>query len=606
MKSYKKYSDIPEKYRFDLESLLENKKIEVIIQEYWISKNEELKYKDSKYENIESFIYFKELENKNELKLNKIINYLSNKLSINSVDPIISKIQVKFENDLDEFNKQNGSEINRLYKNIDKVKEWIKDERLKSFKYELTQILDFQKHKLSDEIENFLLDINKANPDFSEIFQVLSDVETDLGYGITSKNKKIKITHSNYSLLMKNKDRNLRKTTFNSYLNSYFKNKNTYAKLLIQHFSRISTFALKRKYNSSVESFISEDYIEENMLQTLFNNVKKLKPLLKKFQKYDSLFFKAKFNQKKEYYDSFVDLVDKKEIYSVEEAQEIYKKSLSIMGQEYNDVSQKAFNERWIDYMNCDGKTSGAYSISNAYGLDKIFISMNWDYTLESVLTLAHEMGHSMHTYYSNKNQDQNNAEYPILLAEIASIFNELVVSDYLKENAKNDLAKLQILRKNIQDFISTVVKQTFWSNYEYHVYNAIDKNQEISTFDDLAKIYSNTYKEYFASGFKNEKSLIFATIVPHFYLDFYVYKYAIGFLVANYFFNDYKINGPKSLENYIHNFLSAGGKDKPSIILQEAGINLKNDDLYINSFQILSKNIEEYTKLGKKIFKVS
>ncbi|UWD33969.1 oligoendopeptidase F [Mesomycoplasma molare] len=604
MKFYKKIEDVPKKYTFDLESLLENKKIEDIIKEYWKIKNKELDYKDSKYESVESFLYFKKLENKNEIKYNKIINYLSNKLTINSVDEKINQIKTKFENDFDEFDKKNGSEINRIFQNIEKIKIWKEDPRLKDYKLEFEQVIDFKKYKFSDEIETFLMEISRSQSDFGEIFQILSDIETDLGYATSSKGKKIKITQGNYSLLLKNKDRKIRQTAYNSYLDAYYKNKNTYSKLLIQHFTKISVFALKRNFKSSVNFLLSEDYVGEKVIKNLFLNVKKMNKIIQKFEKADKIFFKFKFNEKKEIYDGDLDLFSKKEYYSVEKGQETFLKATKDMGEEYIKVSEKAFSERWIDYMNYSNKASGAYSISNSFGLDKIFISMNWNYTLDSVLTLAHEMGHSLHTYFSNKNQPQNLSDYPIILAEIASIFNELIISDYLLSNSKNEITRFQLLRENINNFISTVIKQTFWANYEYELYKKIDSKENISTFEDLSMIYSDLYKQYFAKKIPNKKLTIYSVIIPHFYYDFYVYKYAIGYIVGSIFFSKYKENKEKELKKYIELFLSAGGKDKPLNILKESEIDLEKEDIFLKSLSVFKKMVNDYIKLGNKIFK--
>jgi oligoendopeptidase F len=190
---------------------------------------------------------------------------------------------------------------------------------------------------------------------------------------------------------------------------------------------------------------------------------------------------------------------------------------------------------------------------------------MNFDESIRSVATLAHEIGHSMHSYYSDNEQPINLASYPIFLAEIASIFNELMLQDYLLNNTQDDKLKFHLLSEAIEDFEGTVRRQTMWSNYEYDLYNLVDEGKSVSTFDAIKEVYANNAKKYALKKnqkFDKDSQLIASVIVPHFYYDFYVYKYAIGFVVANAFFQKYKKDGQPALEDYINNFLKAGGSD--------------------------------------------
>ncbi|WGI36343.1 oligoendopeptidase F [Mesomycoplasma lagogenitalium] len=601
---YKKYKDIPEKYKFDLEDLLENQTIEKLIEKYIFLKKDEIKYKDSKYETAESFLYFKNIEKQNELLYNKIYNYVSNKLNINNVDPYFNKISEEFEIELDKINKELGSETNRAIKNIDKLTLWMNLPEFKNYRNDIKALIEFKQHKLSDEIEEYLLRVAKADADFSEIFQILTDVEMDFGYAISSKNKKIKITEGNYFQLLKSKDKLIRKTTYHNYLDAFYKNRESLTRILKNQFTKISVEAKERKYQSAVNFLTSDDKVNSDILLNLYENIKKLKPLVTKFYKYKKLFYQKKFNETPKSYDMNVDLVKVKNNYSVEQAQEIILKALKPMGEEYINICQKMFKDRWIDYFNVENKTSGAYSIDNTYGLNKIYISMNWNNTWESVSTLAHEIGHSLHSYFSNQNQPYELADYPIILAEIASTFNELMLNDYLFNNSNNKKIKFKVLEQSISDFISTVIKQTFWSNYEFQIYNLIDNNHALSSFKDFEQVYNEIEKQYFSSKNRDYKNSVFAIAVPHFYYDFYVYKYAIGYIVANHFFTRYKEKGISEIENYFTKFLTQGGSDWPLQILLNSNIDLSKNNFYQNSFKQFKKNIENYIKIGKELFK--
>ncbi|MBN3534615.1 oligoendopeptidase F [Mycoplasma procyoni] len=604
MKFYKKYSDIPQKYRFDLDSLLENDTIENLIDKYLKQIYQELKYKDSKYESPEKFLEFKKLEQENDLLYNRIFNYLSNKSSLNVVDEKINKLIADFELKVNEFQKENGSELNRAYQNLEKLSKWKDLESFSLFKSEIEDLIEYKKHKLPDQIEDYLIKAAKGESDLSNIFNTLTNSEIDFGYAISSSGKKYKITEGTYPQNAKNKDRQVRKTNYQNYLDGFYRNKETLSLFLKDHFYKASTDAKLRNYNSSIEMLIYEDKMKTSILEQLFKNVSSLKREFSVFSKLQDKFFKAKFNEKREVYDASVDLTSSKNKFSIKEAQDIYLKAIEPLGKEYIEVSKRAFDENWIDYMSVDNKVSGAYSIGDTYGLDKMFILMNWNYTLDSVSTLAHEMGHSMHSYFSNKKQPYQKAEYPIFLAEIASIFNELMLNDYLLKTSKNKEFKFQILSEMIKNFQGTVFKQTMWANYEYELYSRIDQNIPFANYSDFESLYNEVAQKYTKNKLKKSKSSIYSVIVPHFYYGFYVYKYAIGFLVAYTIFNRYKNGQKDALNVYIDKFLSAGGHKPPLEILKDIDINLEDPELYNQPFEILRDNIKEYKKLGEEIFK--
>lgn len=231
---------------------------------------------------------------------------------------------------------------------------------------------------------------------------------------------------------------------------------------------------------------------------------------------------------------------------------------------------------------------------------------MNFDFTINSVHTLAHELGHSLHSYYSDLHQDYHNSSYPIFLAEIASIFNELMVDDYLLKNQDDDKLKFDIVFQKISTFISTVQRQVIWADYEATLYKKMDSGELTGSYDDFVKIYEQIIKKYKPNDDEiDEKSFIYSVIVPHYYYGYYVYKYAIGYLAANVFFQKYKKEGKTAIKNYIENFLSKGGSDWPSEILKQAGVDLSDPEMYRQAFSVLESQIDEYIRLGKKIFNI-
>lgn len=606
LKKYNSYSDVEEKYKWDIEDILGNKTYQQLEDEYFDLYSKIIEIKDSKYNSLDQYVEYIELSKKFLILGNRISNYLDNKLNINIVDPTINKTISLFETKSQEYAKKLGSEANRIFQHKDKIKTWINDDRLIDVKKDLEATLQELDHKLSDDVENYLNDTASGSPVPEDIFSIISDSEVDFG-NVLIKNKKIKITEGNRIALLKNKDEQVRKDVYFNYLNGYLKNKQSLARLLYQHIKEISVNALYRKYNSSLESILLQDHVDKKLLNIIYDAVQKHMYIFKKYNNAKKQFFKAKFNKKLEKWDYFLDLVNVKSSYTIEEAQKILLDVISIMPYEYPEVVKKAIDERWVDYVNVPSKRSGAYSIGGAAGMKKIYILMNFDGTLESVNTLCHEMGHSMHSYFSNKCQSSLRSSYPIFLAEIASIFNELLLNDYLISKSKNIQQQFYLLDSSINDFIGTVLRQTMWSNFEFDLYNAIDENKPLNTYEEIEKLYVENEKKYSTTSKSiklGDPRNVYSVMVPHFYYYFYVYKYALGYIVANVFFQKYKQEGQEALKNYINKFLSAGDIDWPANILKDAGVDIYNEDIYNLAFEVLNQKVDKYIKLGKKIFK--
>lgn len=606
LKKYNSYSDVEEKYKWDIEDILGNKTYQQLEDEYFDLYSKIIEIKDSKYNSLDQYVEYIELSKKFLILGNRISNYLDNKLNINIVDPTINKTISLFETKSQEYAKKLGSEANRIFQHKDKIKTWINDNRLIDVKKDLEATLQELDHKLSDDVENYLNDTTSGSPVPEDIFSIISDSEVDFG-NVLIKNKKIKITEGNRIALLKNKDEQVRKDVYFNYLNGYLKNKQSLARLLYQHIKEISVNALYRKYNSSLESILLQDHVDKKLLNIIYDAVQKHMYIFKKYNNAKKRFFKAKFNKKLEKWDYFLDLVNVKSSYTIEEAQKILLDVILIMPYEYPEVVKKAIDERWVDYINVPSKRSGAYSIGGAAGMKKIYILMNFDGTLESVNTLCHEMGHSMHSYFSNKCQSPLRSSYPIFLAEIASIFNELLLNDYLISKSKNIQQQFYLLDSSINDFIGTVLRQTMWSNFEFDLYNAIDENKPLNTYEEIEKLYVENEKKYSTTSKSiklGDPRNVYSVMVPHFYYYFYVYKYALGYIVANVFFQKYKQEGQEALKNYINKFLSAGDIDWPANILKDAGVDIYNEDIYNLAFEVLNQKVDKYIKLGKKIFK--
>lgn len=608
IKEYKKHEQVPKQYRWDIDALLQNYTIEQLIEQVLQGYRKLIETKDTKY--LSGAAYLQALKTEDELSelMNKVHNYISNKISQNVVDAVMIELSQKFNYEIYKLQQEMGSEESRFFKHIDKIREWAQKPEFADFKHYLVSHLECEKHRLSEEIEEFRLQEERADISASEVFEILTNAELKFRKAIDSKGKQIVVNESNRSVLAKHRDFNVRKSASLSYRQAYLDHKGTLSNLLFQHFKHIATWAKIKKFSSSVTALTFSDRVDKNVLETLYNAVQKNITIFKKVHRYHGIFYQKKFDKKMTKYDLEVELIKKSSHYTIEEAQKLVINSIKPFGQEYTHVVQKALlEEQWVDYMPVQNKRKGAYSIGGSFGIAKKYILMNFDGTLRAVETLAHEMGHSMHSYFSDQNNNLRNSQYPIFLAEIASIFNELMLFDYLLNTTNSDQIKFDIYQKMIFGFMATVVRQTEWSNYEYDLYNLIDQGQPVATYEAISQVYYKNSLKYNYSKvqkFKAENQYP-AIFVPHFYYHFYVYKYAIGQICANIFYRKYQLEGQQALETYIKQFLSVGGRDFPLKILLDAGIDLTKVETYQLGFDFVSELIEKWITLGKKIFKV-
>ncbi|TDV23547.1 oligoendopeptidase F [Mycoplasmopsis mustelae] len=605
-KQFKNHSDVPEEYTWDLEDILKGDSIENLIDKYHKVRKERILNKDKKYENIEAYLNDVKLSEQETILSFKIDNYISNHLNTDLVNAKFKKLEAEFQFLNHKLNTTFGSETNRFYANIEKMKLWMNDRRLASYRRQIQDEIDEYEHKLDDKVEEYIINSSFGFPSPHNTFSILSNSELDYGIVTSKTGKKIKLNPAIYSKLLKSNDEQVRKQAYHNYWNAFIKHKDTFAELLFQHFKSITTEAKLRKYTSAVAMLTSKDKVTDEILKKLFSKVSESKQILKKYKKWSDKFYQIKFKSRRQLWDYSRDLVSVKTSYTVSEMNELAKTALKPFGQEYHQQVCKAIDEKWVDYMSTDTKRGGAYSIGGTYGIDKKYILMNFEGTLASVETLVHELGHSMHSYFSDTRQDLQNSMYPIFLAEIASIYNEFMLADYMLKTSTDKKLKFEILNSMIQGFIGTVLKQTSWANYEYDLYNAIANGSVSGSFDSISKLYYTNSQKYTLVPQKySVQTSIQSIYVPHYYYGFYVYKYAIGQLVATYFFRKYKTQGKTALDDYINNFLSAGGNDYPLNILKKVGVDLTTDKFYDNGLTFLKELVDEWLQLGKEIFKV-
>ena len=298
-------------------------------------------------------------------------------------------------------------------------------------------------------------------------------------------------------------------------------------------------------------------------------------------------------------YDIYVDLKqDYNREFTFDEAKDLVFKALKPLGDDYLNILQKAFDEKWIDIYNNVGKRSGAYS-SGFYDTYP-YILLNYEGKLDDVSTLAHELGHSVHTYLSCHNNTYNNSSYKIFVAEVASTVNEMLLRLYLLNNSKNDNEKLYILNQIMELFKSTIYRQTMFAEFEMNMHD-LRSNGEALTYELLCQKYYDLNKIYFGKNVIVDKEIMYEwERIPHFYYDFYVYKYVIGLACACKIANDIYNKAPNALENY-KKFLKSGGSNYPSEELKYAGIDITKPDVLIDAIKFFDETVKEYQKILRK-----
>ena len=298
-------------------------------------------------------------------------------------------------------------------------------------------------------------------------------------------------------------------------------------------------------------------------------------------------------------YDIHTSLIENVELsFTFEEARGIILDALSVMGEEYVSILKKAFDERWIDYAENVGKRSGAYS-GGTYGTNP-FILISWRGTIDNLFTLAHELGHSLHSYYTRNNQPYLYGHYTIFLAEVASITNELLLSNYLmKKYSNDDKIKAYIVNHDLDKIKSTLYRQTQFAEFEYEIHKIVENGGAL-TADTLSDTYYDINKKYYGEYITYDDEIRYEWArIPHFYYNFYVYQYATGISAASAFAKKILNEGKPAVEKYI-NYLKSGSSDYSLEILKKAGVDMSTNKPVLNCLDIFEEQLKEFEKLVK------
>ena len=445
------------------------------------------------------------------------------------------------------------------------------DKRFKVYEFMLLDILKEKPHVLNKDMEELLALASDCLDAPSSIHNMLTNADMKFGKIKDEDGEEVELTEGNYSSFIKSKDRNVRKEAFNELFSGYKKLENTFATALSSSIKSFNFSSKVRKYNSPLEASLAPNNIPlsvyENAIKTLNDNMESLHRYVRVKKKLLGL-------DEIHMYDLYVPVIEiEKQHVEFNEAVEIANKALKPLGEEYLSIFNKGINSGWVDIYQNKGKRGGAYSWGSYDTMP--YVLLNYNYELNDVSTLVHEMGHSIHSYYSKENQPYYYSGYVLFCAEVASTTNEAILIHYLIDNEKDKKKKLFLINQELEQIRTTVFRQLMFAEFELYTHNALF-NGEALTASDYNKKWLELNKKYFGPDMIVDKGIESEWArIPHFYTDYYVYQYATGYAAASAFANSILNKEENAVEKYINNFLKMGGSKYPIDILKGAGVDM-------------------------------
>ena len=457
------------------------------------------------------------------------------------------------------------------------------------FKNYFKEILRNKKHILSEKEERILSMSSDMASGFSDNFDLFNDADLKFPKVFDSKRKSHELNHSNYMQLMQSRDRTLRKNTLKALNGAYGKFNNFLSSNYISEIKSNVFYARASKYKNCLDKSI---FLEEADRRVYDKLIACVNENLDVIYNYYDLKKKSQNLPNFAIFDQFAPEKEVEKKYSFDEAFEIVRKATKPLGEEYIKILDLAKTQRWIDKYPNKNKDSGAFSWG-AYGKNPVLM-LNFVGNTQSLFTLAHELGHSIHTFLSNKHQNYDQAGYKIFVAEVASIVNEMLLLKYLQKTAKTSEEKIYYFDHFLSEFKSTVFRQTMFSEFEQFAHETFENSLPISA-EVLNNFYYDLNKKYFGKNVKLIPEIKYEwSRIPHFYNAFYVYKYAIGMIAAIYLVDEII---PKEPERYIK-FLSSGSTKPPIELLFDAGANLRSKEPFQKAFDQARKFIKQWEEL--------
>ena len=575
--AYESREEIDSKYKWDLSSMFpSDEAFEAGLEELKAYCPKLLAFKGKISTSAQALLEFLQLEDKMTLLLYKIINYAERK---SDEDTRVAKYQAYVAN------------ATSAYTQVGEATSWFAAEllaipaesvekfytevpALEFYRRKLNKILNQREHTLSAEEEALLARAEELAVQPTNIFSMFDDADLTFDDAIDSEGKTHKLTSGSFVPLLMDADRVLRESAFKQLYSRFGEFRNTSAAILTSQVKNLQFFSSSRKYASSLEAALAENEIPVEVYNNLIDAVHQNFPA---FYKYVDLRKRVMGLDELHFWDVYTPLVDDVDMkFTYEEACDLIVKALAPMGEEYVNLVKKGLESRWVDVYETPGKRSGAYS-AGGKGMNPVML-LNFQGGLDDVYTLIHEMGHSLHTYFSSHNQEITYSDYSIFVAEVASTCNEALLSHYLLEHETDPARHAYILNHFLEGFRGTIYRQCMFAEFERDI-SQMNADGVALNAEVLSERYGKLCAEYFGPGIElDEEIKLEWSRIPHFYYNFYVYQYCIGFSAAIALSQRILSEGEPAVKDYI-GYLSGGCSKTPIELLRGAGVDMATPD---------------------------
>ena len=575
--AYESREEIDNKYKWDLSSMFpSDEAFEAGLEELKAYCPKLLAFKGKISTSAQALLEYLQLEDQMTLLLYKIINYAERK---SDEDTRVAKYQAYVAN------------VTSAYTQVGEATSWFAAEllaipaesvekfyaevpALEFYRRKLNKILNQREHTLSAEEEALLARAEELAVQPTNIFSMFDDADLTFDDAVDSEGKTHKLTSGSFVPLLMNGDRVLRESAFKQLYSRFGEFRNTSAAILTSQVKNLQFFSSSRKYASSLEAALAENEIPVEVYNNLIDAVHQNFPA---FYKYVDLRKRIMGLDELHFWDVYTPLVDDVDMkFTYEEACDLIVKALAPMGEEYVNLVKKGLESRWVDVYETPGKRSGAYS-AGGKGMNPVML-LNFQGGLDDVYTLIHEMGHSLHTYFSSHNQEITYSDYSIFVAEVASTCNEALLSHYLLEHETDPARHAYILNHFLEGFRGTIYRQCMFAEFERDI-NQMNADGVALNAEVLSERYGKLCAEYFGPGIElDEEIKLEWSRIPHFYYNFYVYQYCIGFSAAIALSQRILSEGEPAVKDYI-GYLSGGCSKTPIELLRGAGVDMATPD---------------------------
>lgn len=588
--------DIDKKYTWNLDVIYSNttefdKNYDLVIDKI----NSLKKYENTMMDNSDNFYNSIRLSFEIERLIDKLYCYANLSFDLDTSNNNKQELCEKISNLRSKYSENSYFIVPSILKNdYGVIEKYMKENPLiKDYEISIKEIYRYKEHTLSDTEEKLLSSIGKMVGNSYDTYELFKDCDMSFDSIEDENGKKVELNNSNYSLYIESKDRRVRKDTFNTLYKEYKKYTNTFASLISSNMKELSTLAKINKYNSAIEMSLFADDVDIKVYNNLIDSVHKHIDYIYDYYKLKKDILNLNDIHLYDVYVPIGNILDKK--YSYEEAKEVILKVLEVFEDEYITKVKEALDNRWIDVYPTKNKRTGGYS-GGSYDTYP-YILLNYQDKYNDMSTLIHEMGHSMHSYYSRNYNDYQNSEYRIFVAEVASTVNELLLSHYLLEHSSDVEEKKYILNNLMELYRATIYRQTMFAEFERDISSIID-NDGALTADKLSNMYYDLNKFYFGDGVVVDDEIRYEwERIPHFYYDFYVYKYATGLSAATAIVKGILDKKENAVENYI-DFLKCGSRLSPIESLKVAGVDLTNSSVADTALDEFKNILDMYKRM--------